>query len=211
MPDPLKNLDKRIARRPIQVPKASWAYKIGDRHEPKDVNARLDEEEKKLLYDLPRIVGGGNMLNLGVGQGGSVILLAQGIKDRQLSGHVWGVEVKRARVDRSRGNAVKAGVEEYVTICRGTTNGLADKFQKSGRKYSVIFIDAGHSYEDAKNDWLNYSPLLARGGIIAFHDTHMKTVDKVLHDYVSGEWAAVFWIESIKAYKRIEELKCQII
>lgn len=33
-----------------------------------------------------------------------------------------------------------------------------------------LFIDGDHSYEGVKADWENYSPLVAEGGLIAFHD-----------------------------------------
>jgi cephalosporin hydroxylase len=37
--------------------------------------------------------------------------------------------------------------------------------------YDFIFIDADHRYEAVKADWQNYSPMIADGGIFAFHDT----------------------------------------
>ena len=36
--------------------------------------------------------------------------------------------------------------------------------------YDFLFIDAGHSAEDARRDHANYGPLIRQGGIIAFHD-----------------------------------------
>jgi predicted O-methyltransferase YrrM len=34
----------------------------------------------------------------------------------------------------------------------------------------MLFIDGAHSYESALADWLLYSPLVAKGGIVAFND-----------------------------------------
>lgn len=36
--------------------------------------------------------------------------------------------------------------------------------------YDFLFIDAGHSAEDARRDHANYGPMVRPGGIIAFHD-----------------------------------------
>ena len=36
--------------------------------------------------------------------------------------------------------------------------------------FDFIFIDGDHSYEGVKADFINYRPLLSRGGCIAFHD-----------------------------------------
>lgn len=33
-----------------------------------------------------------------------------------------------------------------------------------------LFIDGGHDYDTVKSDWENYSPLVRRGGTVAFHD-----------------------------------------
>ncbi|NJE12854.1 class I SAM-dependent methyltransferase [Thermococcus sp. LS2] len=40
----------------------------------------------------------------------------------------------------------------------------------NGRKVDFLFIDGDHSYEGVKADFEMYSPLVADGGIIAFHD-----------------------------------------
>ena len=39
-----------------------------------------------------------------------------------------------------------------------------------GEKLDFIFIDGDHSYRNAKIDYLNYSPLVRKGGIVAVHD-----------------------------------------
>lgn len=39
-----------------------------------------------------------------------------------------------------------------------------------GSKLDFLFIDGDHSYEGVKRDFEMYSPLVQRGGIIAFHD-----------------------------------------
>ncbi len=39
-----------------------------------------------------------------------------------------------------------------------------------GEKVDFLFIDGDHTYEGVKKDFEMYSPLVRRGGIIAFHD-----------------------------------------
>jgi len=36
--------------------------------------------------------------------------------------------------------------------------------------YDFMFIDGDHSYASVRADWDNYSPMLADGGVVAFHD-----------------------------------------
>ena len=37
--------------------------------------------------------------------------------------------------------------------------------------YDFIFIDGDHRYEAVRADWENFSPMVAPGGVFAFHDT----------------------------------------
>ena len=37
-------------------------------------------------------------------------------------------------------------------------------------RVDFLFIDGDHTYEGVEADWLNYGPLVRRGGIVAFHD-----------------------------------------
>jgi predicted O-methyltransferase YrrM len=63
-----------------------------------------------------------------------------------------------------------------------------------GREIDFLFIDGDHTYEGVKTDFDMYSPLVRKGGIIAFHDI------------VPGGWESVggvpqFWNE-VKNYYR---------
>ncbi len=40
----------------------------------------------------------------------------------------------------------------------------------SGNQLDFLFIDGDHTYEGVKKDFEMYSPLVRKGGIIAFHD-----------------------------------------
>jgi predicted O-methyltransferase YrrM len=61
-----------------------------------------------------------------------------------------------------------------------------------GRKVDFLFIDADHSYEGVKKDFEMYSPLVRKGGIIAFYD--------IISDYYTrygiktSSWAVRFII-----------------
>ena len=65
------------------------------------------------------------------------------------------------------------------------------------RKIDFIFIDGDHRYEAIKNDFLTFSPLVRKGGMIAFHDIG-------LNEEGGGN---VFWNEIKSQYKYTEILK----
>jgi predicted O-methyltransferase YrrM len=77
-----------------------------------------------------------------------------------------------------------------------------------GRKVDFLFIDGDHSYEGVKKDFEMYSPLVRKGGIIAFHD--------IIPDYYTrygiktGSWAGEvykFWNEVKERYEYLEIVK----
>jgi len=71
-------------------------------------------------------------------------------------------------------------------------------------KLDFLFIDGDHTYEGVKKDFEMYSPLVRKGGIIAFHDI-------VPHDRVHDPHGVVgvprFWNEIKHSYKYLEIVK----
>lgn len=52
-----------------------------------------------------------------------------------------------------------------------THSEVSRAFAERNGPYDFLFIDAGHSYDDVKTDYLDYSPMVRKGGVIAFHDS----------------------------------------
>lgn len=65
------------------------------------------------------------------------------------------------------------------------------------RSVDFLFIDGDHRYEAIKSDFNMYSPLVRRGGVVAFHDIG-KNEEGGGHK---------FWNEIKHSYKNIEILK----
>jgi predicted O-methyltransferase YrrM len=66
-----------------------------------------------------------------------------------------------------------------------------------GSQVDFLFIDGDHTYQGVKLDFQMYSPLVRKGGIVAFHDI-------VAHDPISGCEVDKFWNEIKKNYNHIE-------
>lgn len=67
----------------------------------------------------------------------------------------------------------KEFIEEHgleVIIADSQKKKTATRLKKMVGEIDFIFIDGDHSYEGVKKDWLLYSGLVRKGGIIAFHD-----------------------------------------
>ena len=65
---------------------------------------------------------------------------------------------KAQRIDLVRGDSHDFRILDECTRALG------------GHKVDFLFIDGDHAYEGVKRDYELYSPLVRRGGIIAFHD-----------------------------------------
>jgi len=67
-----------------------------------------------------------------------------------------------------------AGKSQKLHLLQGDSHSDA-MFQRvvsvlSGRAIDFLFIDADHTYEGVKRDFQLYSPLVAKGGLVGFHD-----------------------------------------
>ncbi len=104
-----------------------------------------------------------------------------------------------------------ASAEQSIHFIRGNSHELSTKEKAENlinkEKYDLIMIDADHSYEGVKRDFLLYSPLVKKGGIIVLHDvipnifdpeikvdlfwdelkTNFKTKE-IVHDYNQGNF-----------------------
>jgi predicted O-methyltransferase YrrM len=66
-------------------------------------------------------------------------------------------------------NLDAAGVRDRVEFHQTYSDKLAANWP-AGRTLRVLWIDGDHTYGGAKTDWDCFSPHLADGGIVAFHD-----------------------------------------
>lgn len=75
-------------------------------------------------------------------------------------------------------------------------NSMSDeaiKFAKDNGKYDLIFIDAGHQYNEIKNDIINYSPFLNKSGLIIFHDViAVNDVRVAVNELMVNKWKLMF-------------------
>jgi predicted O-methyltransferase YrrM len=66
-----------------------------------------------------------------------------------------------------------------------------------GRTLDFLFIDADHSYDGVRRDFLDYGPVVRPGGLIAFHEI-------VLHSAGLGGEVSRYWEEIREDYQGIE-------
>ncbi len=166
--------------------------------------ALLSQPEMKLLQDMPRLLGAGNYANLGHEQGGSAILLASGLREQDLEGLVYSVDIKFK--GRANKNVASFELGRRISKCKGSTIGWADKDHLGTEEFNFVFIDADHCYEAVVTDFTNWSPLVRVGGMICFHDTNQafshEAIETVLTD--NADWAERkdLHIDTIRTFQR---------
>ncbi len=189
---PYPNRNYPIGQKYYNIPDASSIWR----------GAALELGEEEFIFDVPRLVNGGKLINLGDDSGGSAILLAQGLNYNSLLGHVYTVDNYQENQKRvAQRNMVTAGVENRITIINKHTEKALVDFNNG--PYSFVFIDACHDYLDVKRDWLRYSEIVMPRGFVAFHDTNQDAIHKVLEEEVHpSDWKLIHWVNRIQAFQR---------
>ncbi len=147
----------------------------------------VSREQLRLLYRTAlETAGPGDIAEIGSWKGRSTIALGAALLDRgeqdcriwAIDHHVGGEELKAklgpsgSTLDVFRANIERAGVSEFITPLVMNSDEGARELSKRGVTLRMVFIDGGHDEESARNDIVNFLPLMRPGGIVALHDCH---------------------------------------
>ena len=178
----------------------------------------LRDDEAWLLFQLAQqSTGKGVIVEIGSWKGKSTICLALGSKQEPKSPvyaidpHVGSSEHQRtfgpiSTLKAFKKNIKKAEVASLVKMLVISSRKAAQNFS---HPVELIFIDGDHNYQAVKRDFLDWSPHLVDGGIIAFHDTFSwpgpkKVVDKYL--FKSAQFKNIRVIGSITFTRKTEHI-----
>ena len=83
---------------------------------------------------------------------------------------IIGIDI--GRPDKDPNYHLKKGDIKTLYGCDSNKKSTLNKLKKilNGREIDALFIDGDHHYKFVKNDFEMYSPLVGKGGIVAFHD-----------------------------------------
>ncbi len=148
----------------------------------------MSPQERLAIFKLAcEVPVAGDFVELGAWKGLTTCYLAAACRARG-AGKVFAVDTfagtredhtQYAAIDRHGGSTLPAfrrfvgrcGLEDTVTACVGFTTEVAR--QHRDRRFAFVLIDADHSYAGVRADFEAWSPLVAPGGTIAFHDYAM--------------------------------------
>lgn len=67
-------------------------------------------------------------------------------------------------------NKSKSNINFLLADTRNSSTIQEVKNLLGNREIDFLYIDGDHGYEACKNDYINFSPMVRKGGIIGFHD-----------------------------------------
>lgn len=147
----------------------------------------------------------GDVVELGSWVGLTTSYLATACRVRG-SGRVWAVDTFQGTkegdtsyqsVERFGGGTLGAfrnqielaGVSELVEPLVGFTSDQSKVYP--GAPIRVLLIDADHSYDGVRRDFEHWSPLVAPGGLIIFHDYEMPEVARFVDELLRARLGVV--------------------
>jgi predicted O-methyltransferase YrrM len=110
---------------------------------------------------------GSSALEIGLDEGGTHMLW------RALFEHVTSVDVSEAVIARFKGllGEPATGSRSSFICANSTLPGTRIAITRIVTEpVDLLFIDGDHTYASVESDYLNYEPMVRKGGIVAFHD-----------------------------------------
>jgi predicted O-methyltransferase YrrM len=126
--------------------------------------------EIKYLFDLVKIKGCKMVGEIGCYKGGSLYILT---KAMPISSKIISVDINYPLERKIAHRKFGKGKIKVVPI-EGDTKDLRTftkvKRNLNNHLFDLLFIDGDHSLEGIMNDYVRYSPLVRKGGLIVLHD-----------------------------------------
>lgn len=130
----------------------------------------LEEREGICLYLLARRAAAvGNVVEIGAYKGRSTWYLARALEDEASPYRVVSIDPHLSgSAEDYRQTIERTGIASRVDARTAFSYDLVEGFDEP---IGLLWIDGDHSYEAVRTDFEQWFPLLAVGGVVAFHDT----------------------------------------
>lgn len=179
---------------------------------PLRFKSKMTSGESHLLYRTARQLGPGNYADVGVYRGASTSCLAAGLRDGGHHGTIYAVDlfarfgpdddIEQWSDNEYTPELLRYYFEEHhsdvhLQICAGDS---FDFGVSLNLPFKLVFIDADHSHEGCMRDYVAWERLIEPGGMLAFHDTHLPGVARVVEE-IDPWWELVHHIYSTKMFQ----------
>lgn len=152
-----------------------------------NIEGMMHRTELALLYQFAKnLPPDAVAVEIGSYRGKSTLTIAQGLQDgnggllHAIDPHPQYFDYGEADGEVMRRNVRESGLTN-INIIEDYADNVVDSFKEP---IHLLWIDGDHTYDGVCSDFKNYTPLLAEGGIVALHDTHLSGPWRVFVDNV---------------------------
>ena len=171
--------------------------KIPDQYHGVDGHLKMIEAE--YLYNAPFRLGDGWYGNIGTMHGRSTVHLAGGVIESQINGVVITVDIKPHDAAKTFRDY---GVDHVIDFSLEGSIKAAKEYPDD--VFRLVFIDGDHSYKGVKADFEAWEYKISEGGELAFHDSNVEGVKKLLEEIqAGGAWDQVGLVHTLSWWKRV--------
>jgi len=182
-----------------------------------DIDGFLDSLETQLLFDLAsRVPRGGNIVELGSYRARSTIALAMGARLAGATVYAVDYHPDYIAVDTAYGmfdnqayyeNVARHGVGGVIKTLNISSFEASCLWQMHKEPIDLLWIDAGHQYEEVKEDFTLWNYHVTPNGKIAMHDTsgHFPDVSRFVDELLAaGEWKRDSLTDATSTFSRVK-------
>jgi len=150
----------------------AWQYIYA--RNTKNIEGFLTIKEGKKLYGLAKSLEANSLiLEIGSFKGRSANFLLQGMKStsKLYCVDTW-LEPVAGQVSTDNFHTFKKNTkyfERSIVVLRGRSNSK-EVLERIPQGIDLLFVDAGHAFDEVFNDLMNYLPKVNQNGIVAMHD-----------------------------------------
>lgn len=124
----------------------------------------------EVLYILIRRIRPKILVETGVSFGVTSSFILQALEDNG-EGKLYSIDLPfQFAKENETGSLVPIRLRHRWKLILGDSKTELSSLLNDLKRIDFLFIDGDHTYEGVKRDFLMYSPLVRKGGIIAFHD-----------------------------------------
>jgi len=143
------------------------------------------------------------IVEIGSYKGYSTLFIAKGVKHSGRKNKVFSIDPHYGTRPSFQKTITEGQVKKIVFSIKDKSQHAIKKFNK---RISMLFIDGSHEYEDVREDFLSWSPLIVKGGFLLFHDIYSPDVKKAidLHAKKHKSFKLIYKIQRLSVFEKIK-------
>ncbi len=182
---------------------------------PQEIEGYTSEAECRYLYEYAcRVPEGGHIVELGTYKGRSAIALAQSGRQTYSFDRFKPEAIRNGHPDHMAGSfdptevfdhAARYGLRGNLSVVEKDSAAAAEYWRTwLDEPVDLLFIDAGHEYEQVKADFQAWEPLMAPEGVVIFDDVLWEGVQRFLLELETWEPVPGPQAGGMAAWRRVQ-------